>query len=72
MGLHTVNRYFDLYDWEVILKCDFLVTKIYVKNGGFGYSNRFVSVPSLLSADNQSNGINTFDDYINRKSKKDN
>jgi len=31
MGLHTVNRYFDLYDWEVILKCDFLVTKIYVK-----------------------------------------
>jgi len=40
------------------------ITKIYVKNGGFGYSNRFVSVPSLLSADNQSNGINTFDDYI--------
>jgi hypothetical protein len=40
------------------------ITKIYVKNGGFGYSNRFVSVPSTLSADNQSNGINTFDDYI--------
>ena len=40
------------------------ITKIYVKNGGSGYSNRFVAVPSLLSADNQSNGINTFDDYI--------
>ena len=40
------------------------ITKIYVKNKGSGYSNRFVSVPSLLSADNQSNGINTFDDYI--------
>ena len=40
------------------------ITKIYVKNGGFGYSNRFVAVPSILSADNQSNGINTFDNYI--------
>ena len=40
------------------------ITKIYVKNGGSGYSNRFVSVPSTLSADNQSNGINTFDNYI--------
>jgi hypothetical protein len=40
------------------------ITKIYVKNKGSGYSNRFVAVPSLLSADDQSNGINTFDDYI--------
>lgn len=40
------------------------ITKIYVKNGGSGYSNRFVAVPSVLSADNQSNGINTFDNYI--------
>jgi hypothetical protein len=40
------------------------ITKIYVKNRGSGYSNRFVSVPSVLTADNQSNGINTFDDYI--------
>lgn len=40
------------------------ITKIYVKNGGSGYSNRFVAVPSLLSADDQLNGINTFDDYI--------
>ena len=40
------------------------ITKIYVKNSGSGYSNRFVSVPSRLSADNQINGINTFDDYI--------
>lgn len=40
------------------------ITKVYVKNGGSGYSNRFVSVPSVLSSDNKSNGINTFDDYI--------
>jgi hypothetical protein len=40
------------------------ITKIYVKNGGSGYSNRFVAVPSLLSADNQTVGINIFDDYI--------
>jgi len=40
------------------------ITKIYVKNGGSEYSNRFVAVPSLLSADNQTVGINTFDDYI--------
>jgi photosystem II stability/assembly factor-like uncharacterized protein len=40
------------------------ITKIYVKNGGSGYSNRYVSIPSILSADNQSNGVNTFDDYI--------
>jgi hypothetical protein len=46
------------------LKSKNTITKIYVKNGGSGYSNRFVAVPSVLSADNQSNGINTFDDYI--------
>ena len=40
------------------------ITKVYVKNEGSGYSNRFVAVPSVLSADNQSNGVNTFDDYI--------
>ena len=40
------------------------ITKVYVKNKGSGYSNRFVAVPSVLSADNQSNGVNTFDDYI--------
>jgi hypothetical protein len=40
------------------------ISKVYVKNKGSGYSNRFVAVPSALSADNQSNGVNTFDDYI--------
>ena len=40
------------------------ITKIYVKNGGSGYSNRFVAIPSLLTVDNKSNGINTFDNYI--------
>ena len=53
-GVHTLKT----------LKSKNTITKIYVKNGGSGYSNRFVSIPSTLSADNQSNGINTFDDYI--------
>lgn len=46
------------------LKSKNTITKIYVKNGGSGYSNRFVSIPSVLSADNKSNGVNTFDNYI--------
>jgi hypothetical protein len=39
-------------------------TKIYVKNPGQGYSNRKVKVPSILSADNRTSGINTFDSYV--------
>jgi hypothetical protein len=39
-------------------------TKIYVKNPGEGYSNRRVKVPSILSGDNRTSGINTFDSYI--------
>jgi hypothetical protein len=39
-------------------------TKIYVKNPGEGYSNRNVRVSSLLSADNKTCGINTFDSYV--------
>jgi len=39
-------------------------TKIYVKNSGKGYSNRNIKVPSVLSADSRSSGINTFDSYI--------
>ena len=39
-------------------------TKIYVKNPGDGYSNRKVRVPSVLSGDNRTTGINTFDSYI--------
>lgn len=39
-------------------------TKIYVKNPGEGYSNRKVKVPSILSGDNRTSGINTFDSYI--------
>ena len=46
------------------------ITKIYVKNGGSGYSNRFVSIPSILSADSKSNGVNTFDNYIFAKNHK--
>ena len=40
------------------------ITKIYVKNSGSGYSNKKVTVPSILSFDNILNGVNTFDDYI--------
>lgn len=39
-------------------------TKIYVKDPGEGYSNRKVKVPSILSGDNRTTGINTFDSYI--------
>jgi len=39
-------------------------TKIYVKDPGEGYSNRKIKVPSILSADNRTLGINTFDSYI--------
>lgn len=39
-------------------------TKIYVKDPGKGYSNRKVKVPSVLSGDNRTLGINTFDSYI--------
>lgn len=40
------------------------ITEIYVKDPGNGYSNRSVRVPSILSADNKTTGINTFDSYI--------
>lgn len=40
------------------------ITKIYVKNRGEGYSNRSIGVSSQISANNQENGINTFDHYI--------
>jgi len=40
------------------------ISQIYVKNSGKGYSNRSVRVPSVLSADNNTIGINTFDSYI--------
>ena len=39
-------------------------TKIYVKNPGEGYSNRKVKVASVLSGDNRTSGISTFDSYI--------
>ena len=39
-------------------------TKIYVKDPGRGYSNRKVKVPSLLSANDNISGINTFDSYV--------
>jgi hypothetical protein len=40
------------------------ITKIYVKNSGSGHSNKKVTIPSILSFDSSSNGVNTFDDYI--------
>jgi hypothetical protein len=40
------------------------ITEIYVKDPGEGYSNRKIKVPSLLSFDNRTIGINTFDSYI--------
>ena len=40
------------------------ITEVYVKNSGQGYSNRAIKVPSVLSADNKTVGINTFDSYF--------
>ena len=39
------------------------ISKIYVKNSGEGYSNRSVTIPSILAVNNVT-GINTFDSYI--------
>lgn len=44
------------------------ITKVYIKNSGSGYSNKKVTIPSNLSFDNKTNGVNTFDDYIFAKS----
>lgn len=46
------------------LKTKNTITEIYVKDPGEGYSNRKIKVPSFLSFDNKSIGINTFDSYI--------
>jgi hypothetical protein len=40
------------------------ITEVYVKDSGEGYSNRKIKVPSVLSADNNTIGINTFDSYF--------
>jgi hypothetical protein len=40
------------------------ITEIYVKDPGRNYSNRAVKIPSLISVDNKTVGINTFDSYI--------
>jgi hypothetical protein len=40
------------------------ITEVYVKDPGQGYSNRTIKVPSILSADNRTLGINTFDSYF--------
>lgn len=40
------------------------ITKIYVKESGEGYSNRLVKVPSKVSVDNKTNGINFYENYI--------
>ena len=40
------------------------ITQIYVNDPGDGYSNRAIKVPSVVSSDNTTLGINTFDSYI--------
>lgn len=40
------------------------ITKVYVKNPGSGYSNKKIKIPSILSFDGKTNGVNTFDYYI--------
>jgi len=40
------------------------ITQVYVKDSGSGYSNRLIKIPSVLSYDNITNGVNTFDNYI--------
>jgi len=40
------------------------ITQVYVKESGSGYSNRLIKIPSVLSYDNNTNGVNTFDNYI--------
>lgn len=40
------------------------ITSVYVKNPGEGYSNAKVAVPSVLTINNQTNGVNTYNDYI--------
>ena len=40
------------------------ITRVYVKDSGSGYSNKKIKVPSVLSFDGITNGVNTFDDYI--------
>ena len=40
------------------------ITEVYVKDPGEGFSNRTIKVPSILSYDDGTIGINTFDSYI--------
>ena len=40
------------------------ITEIYVNDPGDGYSNRAIKVPSVVSSDNRTLGVNTFDSYI--------
>lgn len=40
------------------------ITKVYVVDEGVGYSNRYVTVNSVLSTNEDTMGINTYDNYI--------
>jgi hypothetical protein len=40
------------------------ITEVYVKDPGRGYSNRSARFPSILSTDDRTTGINTFDSYF--------
>ena len=40
------------------------ITRVFVKDSGSGYSNKKIKIPSILSFDSKTNGVNTFDNYI--------
>ena len=58
VGISSGTHYFES------LKNKNTITKVYVKESGSGYSNRSVKIPSVLSFDNNTVGINTFDSYL--------
>ena len=67
-GINTINITgisSGIHDFRTLLSKN-TITKIYIKEEGFGYSNRFVKVSSTLfpTLDYQISGISTFDNYI--------
>ena len=58
VGISSGTHYFES------LKNKNTITKVYVKESGSGYSNRSIKIPSVLSFDNNTVGINTFDSYL--------
>jgi len=54
----------------ITLKSKNTITEVRVTNSGSGYSNRTLKIPSTLAFDGQTNGVNTFDNYIFAKNHK--